>query len=193
MALTASSASPHGLFLPQIRQFRAIQGEPERLGRRLFGRRAGISGRQELPWAALHRIQRPRHRRGLPGQRLPGSHDCHPSLTRAVPLDHHLTPMNLTWKRTLRTSSSERFLAQRGGDDVAAVDLHYLANGTIAGTVIILKGSGLDESNIQPLLSSLDDEFLPDVDLEHGNLTYTVVLGEVLGNWEAEASNYDTK
>jgi hypothetical protein len=94
--------------------------------------------------------------------------------------------MNLSWKRTLRTASSERFLAQRGGDDVAAVDLHYLANGTIAGTVIILKGSGLDESNIQPLLSSLDDEFLPDVDLEHGNLTYTVVLGEVLGNWEAE-------
>jgi hypothetical protein len=41
-------------------------------------------------------------------------------------------------------------------------------------------------ANIQPLLSGLDDEFLPDVDLEHGNLTYTVVLGEVLGNWEAE-------
>jgi hypothetical protein len=59
--------------------------------------------------------------------------------------------MNLTWKRTLRTPSSERFLAQRGGNDVAAVDLHYLTNGTIAG-----------------------------------NLTYTVVLGEVLGNWEAE-------
>ncbi len=94
--------------------------------------------------------------------------------------------MNLTWKRTLRTPSSERFLAQRGGNDVAAVDLHYLTNGTIAGTVIILKDSGLDESNIQPLLSTLDDEFLPDVNLEHGNLTYTVVLGEVLGNWEAE-------
>jgi hypothetical protein len=87
--------------------------------------------------------------------------------------------MNLTWKRTLRTASSERFLAQRGGDDVAAVDLHYLANGTIAGTVIILKGS------------ALDDEFLPDVDLEHGNLTYTVVLGEVLGNWEAETKQVD--
>jgi hypothetical protein len=94
--------------------------------------------------------------------------------------------MNLTWKRTLRTASSERFLARRNGADAAAVDLHYLANGTVAGTVIILKGSGLDESNIQRLLSSLDDEFLPDVDLEYGNLTYTVVLGEVLGNWEAE-------
>lgn len=94
--------------------------------------------------------------------------------------------MNLTWKRTLRTASSERFLALRNGADAAAVDLHYLANGTVAGTVILLKGSGLDESNIQQLLSSLDDEFLPDVDLDHGNLTYTVVIGEVLGNWEAE-------
>ena len=28
--------------------------------------------------------------------------------------------------------------------------------------------------------------FLPDVDLDHGNLNYTVVLGEVLGNYEAE-------
>lgn len=94
--------------------------------------------------------------------------------------------MNLTWKRTLRTASSERFLALRNGADAAAVDLHYLANGTVAGTVILLKGSGLDESNIQQLLSSFDDEFLPDVDLDHGNLTYTVVTGEVLGNWEAE-------
>jgi hypothetical protein len=51
--------------------------------------------------------------------------------------------------------------------------------------VILLKDSGLDETSIEPLLSSLDDEFLPDVDLDHGNLSYTVVRGEVLGNWEA--------
>ena len=94
--------------------------------------------------------------------------------------------MNLTWKRTLRTPSSERFLALHQDQDVAAVDLHYLANGNVAGTVILLKGSGLDESNIELLLSALDDEFLPDVDLSHGNLTYTVVRGEVLGNWEAK-------
>ena len=96
--------------------------------------------------------------------------------------------MTLNWKRTLRTPSSERFLALRNGKDVAAVDLHYLTNGTVAGTVIILTGAGLDESNIQDLLSSMDEEFLPDVDLSTGNLTYTVVLGEVLGNWEAEAA-----
>jgi hypothetical protein len=27
--------------------------------------------------------------------------------------------------------------------------------------------------------------FLSDVDLDHGNLNYTVVIGEVLGNFEA--------
>jgi hypothetical protein len=71
------------------------------------------------------------------------------------------------------------------GKDLAAVDLHYLASGSIAGTVILLKDSGLKDTDIEALLSSLDDEFLPDVDLDHGNLSYTIVRGEVVGNWEA--------
>lgn len=96
--------------------------------------------------------------------------------------------MNLTWKRTLRTPSSERFLALHKDQDAVAVDLHYLANGTIAGTVIILKNSGIKDEYIPALLSALDDEFLPDVDLSHGNLTYTVVRGDVIGNWDAEES-----
>jgi hypothetical protein len=37
-------------------------------------------------------------------------------------------------------------------------------------------------SNIQHPSSTV---FLPDVDLDHGNLNYTVVIGEVLGNFEA--------
>lgn len=95
--------------------------------------------------------------------------------------------MNLSWKRTLRTPTSERFLAQIDGRDAAAVDLHYLANGTVSGTIILLKDAGISDSDIESLLSSLDDEFLPDVDLDHGNLTYTIVRGEVLGNWEAQS------
>ena len=94
--------------------------------------------------------------------------------------------MNLTWKRTLRTTSSERFLALREGRDVAAVDLHYLSNGTVAGTVILLKDAGWKEADVPALLGSLDEDFLPDVDLDHGNLNYTAVIGEVLGNYEAE-------
>jgi hypothetical protein len=64
--------------------------------------------------------------------------------------------------------------------------LHYLASGTVAGTVILLKDAGWKESDVPALLGSLDEDFLPDVDLDHGNLNYTVVLGEVLGNYEAE-------
>jgi len=91
----------------------------------------------------------------------------------------------MTWKRTLRTPSSERFLAVRDGKEVAAVDLHYLANGHASGTVILLRDARWNESDVPKLLASLDDDFLPDVDLKQGTLTYTVVLGEVLGNYEA--------
>jgi hypothetical protein len=95
------------------------------------------------------------------------------------------TTMTTAWKRTLRTASSERFLASQGGKDVAAVDLHYLANGTVAGTVILLKDAGWKETDVPELLRSLDEDFLPDVDLAQGSLNYTVVVGEVMGNWEA--------
>ena len=95
----------------------------------------------------------------------------------------------INWKRTLRTASSERFLATREGQDVAAVDLHYLANGTVSGTVILLKNAGWKEDDIPKLLQTLDEDFLPDVDLERGTLTYTVVMAEVVGNWEAAAAN----
>jgi hypothetical protein len=91
----------------------------------------------------------------------------------------------ITWKRTLRPPSSERFLALRDGRDAAAVDLHYLPNGTTAGTVILLRSAGWKEEDVPGLLSSLDEDFLPDVDLASGTLTYTVVMGEVLGNFEA--------
>ena len=93
--------------------------------------------------------------------------------------------MNIIWKRTLRTLSSERFLAQRDGKDVAAVDIHDLTNGHASGTVILLREAGWKDEDISGLLSSLDDHFLPDVDLTQGTLTYTVVIGEVMGNFEA--------
>jgi hypothetical protein len=92
--------------------------------------------------------------------------------------------MNIVWKRTLRTASSERFLATQGGRDLAAVDLHHLQNGTVAGTVIVLEGAGLKEDDVPKLLQQLDEDYLPDVDVREGSLTYTVVVGRVLGNWE---------
>ena len=46
--------------------------------------------------------------------------------------------------------------------------------------------AGWKESDVPALLGSLDEDFLPNVDLDHGNLNYTVVIGEVLGNYEAQ-------
>ena len=96
-----------------------------------------------------------------------------------------MSALAITWKRTLRTPSSERFLAQRDSKDAAAVDIHYLSNGTAAGTVILLDDAKWDDEALQKLLQSLDEDFLPDVDLERGTLTYTVVSGHVVGNYEA--------
>jgi hypothetical protein len=90
----------------------------------------------------------------------------------------------ITWKRTLKTLTSERFLATRNGNDVAAVDLHYLGNGSVAGTLVLLKDAGWKEAQIPDLLKSLDEDFLPDVSLQDGNLMYTVVIGEIVGNFE---------
>ena len=56
----------------------------------------------------------------------------------------------------------------------------------IRGTVVLLESAGWKEADVPALLQSLDEDFLPDVDLAHGNLTYTVVVGTVLGNYEAQ-------
>lgn len=88
------------------------------------------------------------------------------------------------WKRTLRTMSSERFLCVRDGREVAAVDMHYPQGAAAAGTMILLADAGVAESEIPALLHSLDDDMLPGVDLDTGNLTFTVVSGRVVGNFE---------
>ena len=93
----------------------------------------------------------------------------------------------ITWKRVLRTLSSERFIAVRDGADVAAVDLHYLGTGHVNGTVFLFSAAGWRESDVEAVLRSLDDAMLPDVDLDAGSLSYTVVHGDVWGQFEATA------
>ena len=95
----------------------------------------------------------------------------------------------LTWKRTLRTPHSERFLGLRDDTDTAAIDLHYLPDGTVAGTVTLLASGGLKDEEIPAMLSSFDEDFLPGVDLASGNLTFTVIRGAVIGTFEAGATN----
>jgi hypothetical protein len=92
------------------------------------------------------------------------------------------------WIRTLRTQTSERFLALADGADAAAIDLHFLPTGTVAGTVILLDSLTWTEDDIAALLKSFDEDFLPDVDHAQGTLNFTVVRGQALANYEGISS-----
>ncbi len=97
--------------------------------------------------------------------------------------------MQIHWKRTLRTNTSERFLGVDNGIEIAAADIHYLSNGQVAGTMILLDhaapGGEWNDAAVMEVLRSLDDGYLPDVDVDAGNLNYTVVVAKVLGNYES--------
>lgn len=86
--------------------------------------------------------------------------------------------------RTLRTASSERYLIQdQNQEDAAALDLHFLANGFVAGTVTLFDNGGVSEEDVPALLTWLDESLLPDVSIEDKNLAFTVVRGSVLGDY----------
>ncbi len=90
--------------------------------------------------------------------------------------------------RTLRTATSERFIVQaRGGNDAAACDLHFLENGSVAGTVTIFEDGVFDNNQTERLLNLIDSHLLPSVSVEEGNLSFTVVVGRVVGNFTPES------
>ena len=68
--------------------------------------------------------------------------------------------------RTFRTMTSERFLVQKKeGQDSAAVDLHYLADGHVAGTVFLFEHAGIEDAEVPAFLRHIDESLLPWVHL----------------------------
>lgn len=89
--------------------------------------------------------------------------------------------------RILRTPSSERYLVQLpAGTDAGALELHFLADGHVAGTLILFEETRLSEQAVAELLKEIDDVLLPDVSLEDKNLSFTVVVGSVMGTFVPE-------
>lgn len=89
--------------------------------------------------------------------------------------------------RVLRTPHSERFVLQKNGKDVAAVDLHYLVNGTVAGTLIVFEDSGISEAEMPDIMKFIDEALLPEVKTENDNLFFTAVRGKVIGSYMPES------
>ncbi len=86
--------------------------------------------------------------------------------------------------RTFRTMTSERFLVQKKeGQDSAAIDLHYLADGHVAGTVFLFEHAGIEDAEVPEFLRHIDEALLPWASLEDRTLTFTVVRGHVVGDF----------
>ena len=89
--------------------------------------------------------------------------------------------------RVLRTASSERYLIQpRPNEDAAALDLHYLSGGNVAGTLVLFEGTGFKDSDVPALVQYLDEVLLPDVRPDTESVSFTVVRGRVVGAYEPE-------
>jgi hypothetical protein len=87
----------------------------------------------------------------------------------------------------LPTVSSERFLLQlTKGEDAAAVNLHYLRDGSVAATVFLFDYGGITEDRVPELLQYLDEAVRPEVSLDAHNLSFTVVQGRVLGDFRPD-------
>lgn len=101
--------------------------------------------------------------------------------------------MDIRFVRVLRTFSSERFLLRQDDIDVAALDIHYLADASVQATLIVFSEDVIPQSDIPTVLRLIDETLLPDVSLDDKRLIFTVVMGRVLGSFEpiAEANGTD--
>lgn len=93
--------------------------------------------------------------------------------------------MDVQFVRALRTPNSERFLLHREANDVATLDIHYLADSTVQATLIIFSEAAISEAEIPSLLQTIDEVLLPNVSLDDKKLIFTVVVGRVLGSFES--------
>ena len=98
-----------------------------------------------------------------------------------------LEDLSMKLIRTFRTMTSERFLVQKKeGQDSAAIDLHYLADGHVAGTVFLFEHAGIEDAEVPEFLRHIDEALLPWVSLEDRTLTFTVVRGHVVGDFRPD-------
>lgn len=95
--------------------------------------------------------------------------------------------MSFKFIRTIRTQTSECFLIRSATvQDIAFLSIHYLADGSVFGTVIVVDQSLHAETKTQDLLEFIDETLLPMASLDEKNLSFMVVKGEVIGQFQNE-------
>lgn len=86
--------------------------------------------------------------------------------------------------RTLRTLTSERFLLRAPTQDSAVLDVHYLADGSVSGTLLLLDESLVEPAAVEKLIEFIDENLFPSVSLDARTLSFIVVRGNVVGQFE---------
>ncbi|MBI1247085.1 hypothetical protein GC197_04480 [bacterium] len=94
--------------------------------------------------------------------------------------------MNATFIRIFRTSSSERFLLQDDkNEELGMLDLHFLADSTVAGNLFLVQSKVTDETGIRQLLELIDVQLVPAASMDEANLSFTVTQGELIGTFSS--------
>lgn len=94
----------------------------------------------------------------------------------------------ITFIRTLRTPGSERFLlAIDGKESAVSVDVHYLHNNGVAATLCVLD-SRIADDQIAGIIEHIDEVLLPEVSRAEGNLHFSVVRGNAVGDFVPHAN-----
>lgn len=95
--------------------------------------------------------------------------------------------MPIKFIRMFRTASSEQYLLHDPqGEDVGLFDLHFLADGTVAGSLFLLKDKVDGEAEIRQIMDQIDQELVPAASIEEANLKFTVTQGELIGTFSNE-------
>jgi hypothetical protein len=92
----------------------------------------------------------------------------------------------LRWKRSIRTPSSERFVALRGHRAVATADVHHLEGGRAVGMIVFDESAGWNDEQIADLVAALNEDMLPAISVAKGTLMLTTVVGRLMTNHEPE-------
>ena len=92
---------------------------------------------------------------------------------------------DLTFVRVVRTASSERYLIQENSNaetDIAAVDIHFIDN-IVTATLLLLDEKYFVQELVDALIEKIDSTLLPMACLNDGDLSFTVVEAQVVGQF----------
>jgi hypothetical protein len=93
--------------------------------------------------------------------------------------------MRHAFHRRLRTASSERYWIELGSGGEAYLDLHFAREGAVHGSLMLVGETVPEDAGIEELLTAIDEELLPEVSRDSALLTFSVFVGQPLGEFGA--------